>query len=114
MENWLFRLSMPYHVIMEKNKIIVQNRRYSTLFEGHFKLPLSGKKYKYIMDNIAYEPDERFSTAGGEFWLYNDGTIPLTEKDIDHTLLRDYYNRLTSLLELCDGVAYADNNPLMK
>ena len=68
----------------------------------------------YIMDNIAYEPDERFSPVGGEFWLYNDGTIPLTEKDIDHVLLRDYYNRLTSLMELCDGVACTDNNPLMK
>ena len=113
MENWLFRLSMPYCVKMENNKIIVQNRRYHNLFEGHFKLPLSAQKYEHIVNDIAYKPDDRFTPGGGEFWLYNDGTIPLTDKDIDRTLLKQYYKRLTLLLELCDGVQHTENNPLM-
>lgn len=113
MENWLFRLSMPYHVIMEKNKIIVQNRKYYALFEGHFKLPLSTKMYEHIANDIAYKPDERFAMDCGEFWLYDDGSIPLTERDINHTMLTQYYKRLTLLLELCEGVHYTDNNPLM-
>lgn len=114
MENWLFRLSMPYCVKLENNRIIVKNRRYHNLFEGHFKLPLSEKRFEHISKNIAHEPDDRFSTDGGVFWLYNDGTIPLTDKDINHTLLDQYYKRLSFLLELCEGVGYTNNNPLME
>ena len=114
MENWLFRLSMPYCVKLENNKIIVKNRRYHNLFEGHFKLPLSEKTFEHISKNIAHEPDDRFSMDGGAFWLYNDGTIPLTGKDINHTLLEQYYKRLSFLFELCEGVGYTGNNPLME
>ena len=114
MENWLFRLSMPYCVKLENNKIIVQNRRYHTLFEGHFKLPLSNKTFEHILKDIAHKPDDRFTIAGGVFWLYNDGTIPLTVKDINHALLNQYYRRLGLLFELCDGVSCTDNNPLLE
>lgn len=114
MENWLFRLSMPYCVKLENDKIVVKNRRYHNLFEGHFKLPLSENTFELILKNIAHEPDDRFSMCGGVFWLYDDGTIPLNSKDIKCTLLEQYFKRLSLLLELCEGVNYTNNNPLME
>lgn len=113
MENWLFRAAMPYCVIIENGKIIVQNRKYRNLFEGYFKLPLSAKIYERILNDIAYSFDEQFSIDGGKFWLFDDSTIPLTPRDMDKKLLAQYYIRLTALLDLCDGVSYTDNNPLL-
>lgn len=115
MENYLFRATMPYYVFIKDGKIVVKNRFYNLLFEGYFKTPLTTKVYNLIKDEIACKPDERFTTNSCEFWLYVDSSSPLGESNsgINHTLLNNYYTRLTSLLKLCDGLSFSNNNPLI-
>lgn len=106
MANWLFRLSMPYRVVLKDRKIVVQNRKYNNLFEGNYRFRLTTEKYNYIKDNIAYQPDERFTIKGGEFFLYKGDISDNLEK-------RDqYFRRLTLLLDLCNGLSLTDNNSL--
>lgn len=106
---------MPYRVKMEGGNAVVENRYYKTLFVGRVKLPVSARDYDAIKATFLENAEEPFTPDGGSFWLYDDNTSPLgaSYKKINRTLLKEYYNRLTCLLELFDGVDYSDDNPLM-
>ena len=106
---------MPYRVEVKDGKAVVANRYYKTLFVGRVKLPLSVRDYDAIKAIFIENKEAPFTPNGGSFWLYEDKICPLgeSEKKISRSLLKEYYKRLTCLLELFDGVRYADNNPLM-
>lgn len=112
MENWLFRLAMPYHVVIKGRTILIQNCKYNNLFEGRHRFRLTLQKYNYIKDNIAYNPDERFTIKGGEFWMYDSHVKGEIERDVNSPALEQYYRRLTLLIDLCRNAYRTDNNSL--